>query len=95
MVRQPAVSDEIVRLMLVGQAVAESTGIYALVVALVLLFQDSSTGTFIQIPAYFSAGLCMGFGAMGPGVGLGLAAGKACEALARNPETGSIVIRTR
>jgi ATP synthase F0 subunit c len=91
--RQPGVSDELMRTMLVGQAIAESTGIYALVVALLLIFQNFSAVTFIQIPAFLSAGLCMGLGAMGPGVGLGVAAGHACEAIARNPETSGIILR--
>jgi F-type H+-transporting ATPase subunit c len=47
----------------------------------------------MQIPAFISAGLCMGLGAMGPGFGLGLAAGHACEAIARNPETSTIILR--
>jgi ATP synthase F0 subunit c len=94
MARQPAVADELLRTMLVGQAVAESTGIYSLVVALLLLFQDFSVVNFIDIPAFLSAGLCMGLGAIGPGVGEGLVAGSACESIARNPETSGIIIRT-
>ena len=91
--RQPGVSDELLRTMLVGQAIAESTGIYALVVALLLVFQGFTAVNFIQIPAFLSAGLCMGLGAMGPGVGLGIAAGHACEAIARNPETSGTILR--
>jgi ATP synthase F0 subunit c len=92
--RQPAVADELLRTMLVGQAVAESTGIYALVVALLLLFRDFSVVQFLDIPAFLSAGLCMGLGAIGPGVGEGFVAGSACEAIARNPETSGVIIRT-
>ncbi len=33
------------------------------------------------------AGLCMGIGAIGPGVGEGNAVGKALEGMARQPET--------
>lgn len=33
-----------------------------------------------------AAGLCMGLGAIGPGVGEGIIAGKAMEAMGRNPE---------
>jgi F0F1-type ATP synthase membrane subunit c/vacuolar-type H+-ATPase subunit K len=36
--RNPAMTNELIRTMLIGAAVAESTGIYALVVALVLIF---------------------------------------------------------
>jgi ATP synthase F0 subunit c len=72
----------------------QSTGIYALVVALLLLFQDFSAASFIDIPAFLAAGLCMGLGAMGPGIGEGIVAGAACESIARNPETSPVVIRT-
>ena len=92
--RQRGVSDELLRTMLVGQAVAESTGIYALVIGLLLVFRDFSAPTFLQIPTLVSAGLCMGLGAMGPAIGEGWVAGYACEAIARNPETSPIVIRT-
>ena len=38
-----------------------------------------------------AAGLAMGLGAIGPGIGLGIAVSKAMEALGRNPEAeGSI-----
>ena len=33
-----------------------------------------------------AAGLAMGLGAIGPGIGIGLIAGKAVEAIGRNPE---------
>lgn len=38
--RQPEARGEIVSTMLVGQAVAETTGIYSLVVAIILLFAN-------------------------------------------------------
>ena len=39
----------------------------------------------VQAAAFLGAGLSMGLGAIGPGVGEGLAAAKACEAIGRNP----------
>ena len=33
-----------------------------------------------------AAGLCMGLGALGPGIGEGIIASKAMEAMGRNPE---------
>jgi len=36
----------------------------------------------------------MGFGAIGPGVGEGFAAGKACEAIGRRPEQSGLLTRT-
>jgi ATP synthase F0 subunit c len=91
--RQPGAADPLLRTMLIGQAIAESTGIYGLVVALLLIFRGFGDVHFMQIPAFISAGLCMGLGAMGPGFGLGLAAGHACEAIARNPETSTMILR--
>lgn len=38
--RQPEAQGDIVRTMLLGAAVAETTGIYALVIALILLFAN-------------------------------------------------------
>jgi len=44
--------------------------------------------------ACLGAGICMGIGALGPGVGEGFAAGKACEGISRNPEHQSLIMRT-
>lgn len=38
--RQPEAQGDIVRTMLLGQAVAETTGIYSLIIALILLFAN-------------------------------------------------------
>lgn len=38
--RQPEAQADIIRTMLLGQAVAETTGIYSLVIALILLFAN-------------------------------------------------------
>ncbi|MCR4402132.1 MAG: ATP synthase F0 subunit C [Firmicutes bacterium] len=42
--RQPEAQGEIIRTMLLGAAIAETTGIYALVVALILLFANPFLG---------------------------------------------------
>jgi len=36
-------------------------------------------------------GLAMGLGAIGPGIGIGIIAGKALEAIGRNPETENTI----
>ena len=43
----------------------------------------------IKAACAIGAGLCMGIGAIGPGVGEGIAVGKALEGMARQPETAS------
>ena len=48
----------------------------------------------IKAGALVGAGICMGFGAIGPGIGEGFAAGKACEAIGRSPENTGLLTRT-
>ena len=43
---------------------------------------------------YLGAGLAMGIGAIGPGIGEGFAAGKACEGISRRPEEYGTLFRT-
>jgi len=53
------------------------------------------SGTDLRIAgALVGAGICMGFGAIGPGIGEGFAAGKACEAIGRAPEHAGLLTRT-
>lgn len=47
--RQPEARGEIMQTMLVGAGVAESTGIYGLVVALILLFANPHTTTALEL----------------------------------------------
>lgn len=49
--RQPEAQGDIVRTMLLGAAVAETTGIYGLVVAIILLFANPLTGEFADAVA--------------------------------------------
>ncbi len=49
---------------------------------------------FIKAIAFLGAGLAMGLGAIGPGIGEGFAAGKACEAIGRRPEEAGLLTRT-
>ncbi len=48
----------------------------------------------IRAAALLGAGLAMGFGAIGPGIGEGFAAGKACEGVAKRPEEAPLLTRT-
>jgi len=45
----------------------------------------------IEAAKYLAAGLAIGLGAIGPGVGQGIAASKALEAIGRNPEASGKV----
>ena len=87
--RDPKNSGEIFKNMLVGQAVAESASIFALVIAILLLFLDVAVPTLLKAAALLGAGICMGFGAIGSGIGSGYPGGKACAGIARQPAIAS------
>ena len=65
---RPEKSGEILKNMLVGQAVAEYAAIFALVIAILLIFLESPSESLLKASALFGAGLCMGFGAIGSGI---------------------------
>ncbi len=92
--RQPAAAGAVMRTMLVGMAVAESPAIFALVVAFIILLVYPGQGTILDIPAVLGAGICMGLGALGPGLGEGFAAGKACEGIGKQPDNSGVITRT-
>lgn len=48
----------------------------------------------IRAAAFIGAGICMGFGAIGPGVGEGYTAGRACEGVSKTPENAGLITRT-
>ncbi len=50
--------------------------------------------TIIRAACLLGAGLCMGIGAIGPGIGEGFVGGKACEGIARQPELQGVLTRT-
>ena len=83
--RNPGISGDIFKSMLVGQAIAESASIFALVVAMILLFTNFSADSYVMVSVLLAAGLSIGLGAMGSGVGAGFPAGAACEGMARQP----------
>ncbi len=48
----------------------------------------------VMAAKFLGAGICMGIGAIGPGIGEGYAAGRACEGISRRPEEASLLTRT-
>ena len=55
---------------------------------------DITGADLVKAAALLGAGIAMGFGAIGPGVGEGYAAGRACEGVARSPENAGLLTRT-
>lgn len=95
--KKPGVQNVAIRTMLIGQAVAQTSGIFALVVGLILLFANpfaAKSGVSIVL-----AGCALGSGiamiaGIGPGIGQGYAAGKATEAVGKRPKLQGLVLRT-
>jgi len=83
--RRPEQSGDIVKNMLVGQAIAESAAIFALVVAILLLFVKTGSVNMLKASALLGSGICMGLGAIGSGIGSGYPGGQACLGLSRQP----------
>lgn len=48
----------------------------------------------VQAAAYLGAGIAMGLGAIGPGIGEGFVGGKACEAIGKKPNEAGLLTRT-
>jgi len=48
----------------------------------------------LRAAALLGAGLCMGLGAIGPGIGEGIVGGNACQGIARQPELQGVLTRT-
>ena len=50
--------------------------------------------TIIRAAALLGAGICMGCGAIGPGIGEGIVGGSACDGIARQPNLQGVLTRT-
>lgn len=87
-------SSDIIKTMLVGQAIAESASIFALVVAIILLFTQFDSTSLVTVCALLGAGLCMGLGAIGSGIGSGFSGKEACLGMARQPEASGPLTTT-
>ena len=93
-VKQPKANDQLFRTMLIGQAAAQTAGIFALVISMLLIYgrSDAPEGGWYKAAAYLSAGLAMGLGSIGPSMGAGYAGGQACKSIARMPKHGNAIM---
>ena len=55
---------------------------------------EISGADIVRAAAMLGAGIAMGIGAFGPGLGEGIAAAKAREAIGRNPREAGLLTRT-
>ncbi len=93
--RNPRIGKDLNKVMLIALSVAQSTAIYGFLVSLMLIFMGIKENmTMAASMALVAAGLCSGFGGIGPGIGEGFAGAKACDAIARRPEETTLLTRT-
>lgn len=93
--RNPRTKSSTERTMILGMAITESPCVFAFVISLVLLLVDlQPAGEFAALCAYVSAGICVGFGTVGSGIGEGFAAGQACKGAGRFPHSSGSITRT-
>ena len=86
--RNPRLSTLIISRMVIGQAVAQSPAIFATVIALILLFFFLEAGTSLALMGVcLGAGLAIGAGSLGPGMGSGRTAGGAVHGIGRKTVT--------
>lgn len=90
--RQPGASGKLLRTMVISQAVCETPAIFALVIAFLLLFKSPENATLVQSIALLGAGITMGLGAIGSGIGSGLPGVSASNSIGRNPATTNTTI---
>jgi F-type H+-transporting ATPase subunit c len=95
--RTPRQGGQIMLYMLVGQAWCQTPNILALVIGLMLMFSSHAgiegAAVFTTTAKMLAVGLCMGAGAIGPGIGIGFVGGKFVRSLADNPRYGGSIIR--
>ena len=91
--RNPENSDVLTVQMIIGQAVTQTSTIFALTVSLILI-TATPENTFLKIFAVMGGAIAMGFGAIGPGIGDGLVAKNANTAVGKDPKNMGLLTRT-
>ena len=99
--RMPKHGNYIMGNMLIGQALAQTSAIFALLISLLLLYSippqpaGLTVGRIlVKTLAFIGAGLAIGFGTIGPGAGIGFVAGKASDMIGRFPDEKGKLMRT-
>lgn len=99
--RNPSKSGRITANMLIGQALSQTSAIFALVVSLLLIYmvpaqmaEPTLSKVILKSCAYVAAGLTIGIGTLGPGAGIGFVAGKANMMLSKFSKDQSVITRT-
>lgn len=90
----PHVYKKLLSFTIISQAIIETPIIFALVIAITLLFVPSvGHVSLLKGIAYLAAALCTGFGTFGPGIASGKTAAAACKSITFYPDQFEAVSR--
>ena len=94
--RWPESYGPVLRTMLIGQAVAQTPAILGLLVAflMMIVLKADIQASIIGFAITFSAGVSVGFGGVGPGIGSGTVGEAACRQTAARPRLGGLLLQT-
>ena len=93
--RQPLTIKSVTNVMLLGQAIAQTPAILGLLVSFILIYKGfPATDSLAPSMALLGAGICMGVGAIGPGIGEGIASSGGVNAIARNQKLIGVITRS-
>jgi F0F1-type ATP synthase membrane subunit c/vacuolar-type H+-ATPase subunit K len=90
--RQPFFSAKILNLMLVTQTMIQTPLLFGFLIALFIVSKLSSLSGSSESFSFFSAGLALGLGSIGPSIGLSHFAGTACMSVGMNPKAYGTLI---
>ena len=82
--RQPFFADNIIRFMFISQSLIQTPIIFSFIIAIFISYKAVAIHTVAEGLALVAAGLCLGFGSIGPVIGLGRFAQEACRGLGIN-----------
>jgi F-type H+-transporting ATPase subunit c len=80
--------------MLIAQGVSQTPSVLSFVIALILMYRAFGESDVVTMAAVLGAGISVGMGAIGCGVGSGYAGGDACAGVGRWPESRGALLRT-
>jgi F0F1-type ATP synthase membrane subunit c/vacuolar-type H+-ATPase subunit K len=84
-----------VRTMLIAQAICGTPAIFGMLVAFMMLFiMHDLEPTIVGLAKVIAAGIAVGLGGIGPGIGCGAVGETSCEAIAKNPSNDALMLRT-
>jgi F0F1-type ATP synthase membrane subunit c/vacuolar-type H+-ATPase subunit K len=83
------------RMMLITQAVAQTPAIFGMLVAFIMMFaMQDLEANLVGFAKTVGAGIAVGLGGIGPGIGSGIAGDLACRATSARPRIEPLMLRT-